>query len=136
MTIEEQLYQAAVVLAEKRYPTGWAGAAALFTAEGSLLTSVAPDTLNDALGLCMEVGAMLEAHKLNETVTHSICVSRQDEHSPFMILSPCGICRERLSFWGGDVRAAVSTPDNTLTFREIRELMPMHWMLAINGKVL
>ncbi len=94
---------AGVTTVELRYPTGWGGAAAIRVASGKILTSVAPDTNNDALSLCMEVGGCLEAHKLNECVTHSICVFRDNESQPFKILSPCGICSERLAYWGGDV---------------------------------
>ena len=71
---EQELYHAAVELIKKRYPRGWGGAAAVRTETGKILTSIAPDTKNDALSLCMEVGAFLEAHKLNEKVTHSLCI--------------------------------------------------------------
>ncbi|WP_434764061.1 cytidine deaminase [Vibrio fortis] len=133
--IEKELYQAAVELVNKRYPVGWGGAAAVRTESGKILTSIAPDTKNDALSLCMEVGAYLEAHKLNERVTHSLCLCRENENDEFLILSPCGVCQERLVHWGGDVKAAITTPENTLVFKTIRELMPYHWSL-VNGKAL
>lgn len=81
--IEKDLYDAAVQLIETRYPAGWGGAAAVRTRSGKILTSVAPDVKNDALSLCMEVGAYLEAHKLNEAVTHSLCICREDENGDF-----------------------------------------------------
>ncbi|HHE0475688.1 TPA: cytidine deaminase, partial [Vibrio parahaemolyticus] len=108
--IEKELYQAAVELVNMRYPSGWGGAAAIRTESGKILTSIAPDTKNDALSLCMEVGAYLEAHKLNERVTHSLCLCRENENDEFLILSPCGVCQERLVHWGGDVKAAITTP--------------------------
>ncbi|HAS6957245.1 TPA: cytidine deaminase, partial [Vibrio vulnificus] len=131
--IEKELYQAAVELVNMRYPAGWGGAAAVRTESGKILTSIAPDTKNDALSLCMEVGAYLEAHKLNERVTHSLCLCRENESDEFLILSPCGVCQERLVHWGGDVKAAITTPENELVFKTIRELMPHHWSL-VNGK--
>ena len=100
MGVEQDLYQSATALIEKRYPAGWGGAAALRLASGDILTSVAPDTDLDALSVCMELGSLLEAHKRDETVTHSICIYRNDETSKFCVLSPCGICQERLRFWG------------------------------------
>ena len=133
--IEKELYQAAVELVNMRYPSGWGGAAAVRTESGKILTSIAPDTKNDALSLCMEVGAYLEAHKLNERVTHSLCLCRENESDEFLILSPCGVCQERLVHWGGDVKAAITTPENELVFKTIRELMPYHWSL-VNGKAL
>ncbi|EIL2911186.1 cytidine deaminase [Vibrio alginolyticus] len=133
--IKKDLYDAAVQLIETRYPTGWGGAAAVRTRSGKILTSVAPDVKNDALSLCMEVGAYLEAHKLNEAVTHSLCICREDENKDFLVLSPCGICQERLVHWGGDVKAAISNENNELVFKTIRELMPHHWSL-VNGNAL
>ena len=135
MNIEVDLYNAAVDLAKKRYPKGWGGAAAVRTETGKILTSVPPDIENESLALCIEVGAYLEACKLNESVTHSLCVARTEESSEFKILTPCGICQERLGYWGGDVRVAVTNPDNTILFKPLRELQPYHW-LAAYGKEL
>ncbi len=135
MTIEKTLFNEAKLLIEHRYPTGWGGAASVRTASGKILTSVAPDTKNDGLSLCMEVGAILEAHKLDETVTHSLCIYREDANSPFVVLTPCGICQERLVHWGGDVLAAVSNKDNQLIFKSLRELQPHHWSM-VTGNVL
>jgi cytidine deaminase len=132
MNTETLLYKAAAELIEKRYPQGWGGAAAVMTASGKVLTSVAPDTRNDALSLCMEVGAYLEAHKLNDSVTHSLCLYRDDEEAEFIVLSPCGVCRERLAHWGGGTLAAVTNAENRLIFKPIRELLPYHWE-AVNG---
>mgnify|MGYP001447681055 CR=1 FL=1 len=135
MSIETQLYDAAKDLILKRYPEGWGGAAAMRTASGRILTSVAPDTKNDALALCMEVGALLEAHKFNEAVTHSLCIFRESSLHSFRILSPCGICQERLIHWGGSVLVAISNSKDELIFKPIRELMPFHWS-QVNGETL
>ena len=135
MGIDQELYTAAIEQAEVRYPTGWAGAAAIRLSSGEIITSVAPDIKNEALALCMEVGSYLEAHRKNLAVTHSLCVSRENENSEFQILSPCGICQERLVHWGGDVLVAVSNKGNELTFKTIRELQPHHWSI-VNGEIL
>jgi cytidine deaminase len=127
MQIGDKLFDAATDLIEQRYSTGWGGAAAVRIDNGQVLTSVAPDTQNDALSLCMEVGAYLQAHKLDETVTHSLCIFRENEHAEFVVLTPCGICQERLVYWGGDVQVAISNPENKLTFKTLRELQPHHW---------
>ena len=133
--VETELFHAAVELITARYPNGWGGAAAIRTVSGNILTSVAPDTKNDALALCMEVGAILDAHKLNESVTHSLCVFRESAGEPFQILTPCGICQERLVHWGGDVQVAVSNPENAVIFKPLRELQPYHWS-QVNGESL
>ncbi len=127
--VDQKLYDAATTLAQTRYPTGWAGAAAMYTADGRTLTSVYVETPNSGGELCMETGCICEAHKLNVPVTASICVSREAETEPFIVLSPCGICQERLAFWGGDVQVAVPRPGDPAKWqsRPLREVQPYYW---------
>jgi len=72
----------------------------MYTEDGRILTSVSPDVINASTELCIETGAILEAHKLNEKVTHSLCLVRDDENSKFKVLTPCGVYQERLFYWG------------------------------------
>lgn len=130
MNIEQQLFEAAKELIETRYPNGWGGAAAIATDDGRILTSVAPEVVNASTELCIETGAILEAHKLNCRITHTICVVRDDEQAPFKILSPCGVCQERLFYFGSDVKAAVTNPEQAIVFKAIHELQPYHWLKA------
>lgn len=133
--MEQQLLKAALDLLSSRYPTSSGGVAALATESGKILTSIAPKVKNDALSVCMEMGACLEAHKINEKITHSLCIYQESRNSPILFLTPCGICQERLAHWGGDVKVAVSTSDNILLFKPLRELMPYHWSI-VNGVAL
>ena len=128
--IVQTMYRKATELIEQRYPTGWGGAAVIHTAKDNYFTSVAIETANGSAVLCIEVGAMCEAHKYNEKVTHCLCVVRDDEHSDFKVLSPCGICQERLRYWGDDVQVGVTTEDGKLHFVELKELQPYHWTRA------
>ena len=128
--IEQTMYRKATELIEQRYPIGWGGAAVIHTAKDNYFTSVAIETANGAAALCIEVGAMCEAHKYNEKVTHCLCVVRDDEHSNFKVLSPCGICQERLRYWGDDVQVGVTTEEGKLHFVELKELQPYHWTRA------
>lgn len=132
--MELELYNAAIDLIKLRYPSGWGGAAAVCLDDGTILTSCAPDVENDALSLCMEVGALLEANKLNKSVTHSLCVYRESEEDELVILSPCRICQERLIHWGGEVKVAITNPKNKLHFVALKELMPHHWS-QVNEKL-
>jgi len=66
LNIEQSLHHAVIELIERRYPKGWGGAAAVALEDNSILTSVAPDVINDSTILCMETGSLLEAHKLNK----------------------------------------------------------------------
>lgn len=125
--IENKMYKIVVELIKSRYPAGWGGAAIIRTAKDNYFTSVALDTANGSAQLCIEVGAMCEAHKYNEKVTHCLCVVRDDEKSSFKVLSPCGICQERLRYWGTDVLVGVTVKNNDLQFVSLSELQPYHW---------
>jgi cytidine deaminase len=127
MTVLDKLFRSAKQLVEIRYPKGWGGAAAMLTDNGVVLTSIAPHVKNDALNLCMEVGACLDAHKLNVAITHSLCIYRENEKSDFKILTACGICQERLSYWGNNVEVVISNKENKLISKPLKELMPHHW---------
>ena len=128
--IEKEMYRRAVELIETRYPVGWGGAGVVRTSKGNYYTSVSIETANASAVLCIETGAMLEAHKYNEKVTHCMCLVRDDEHSDFRVLSPCGICQERLRYWGEDVQVAVTADGDDPLFVELRELQPYHWTKA------
>lgn len=127
MSIEQTLYDMATNFVKERYPVGWGGAAVIHTEDDRYLISVAPDVLNASTELCIETGAICEAHKFNVKVTHCICVVRDDEHSEFKVLTPCGICQERLRYWDEDVKVGVTTDDNSLKFVRLGELMPYYW---------
>lgn len=127
MSIEQTLYDTAVEFIKSRYPTGWGGTAVIHTDDNRFLISVAIDVFNASAELCIETGAICEAHKWNVGVTHCICVVRDDEHSEFKVLTPCGICQERLRFWGEDVLVGVTTSDKSLKFVRLGELMPYYW---------
>ena len=128
--IEQEMYRRAVELIEKRYPIGWGGAGVVHTANDHYYTSVCIETANASAELCIETGAMLEAHKFNERVTHCMCVVRENENAPYQVLSPCGICQERLRFWGEDVQVAVTNREELVKFVELKELQPYHWTKA------
>lgn len=117
-------------LIEKRYPIGWGGAGVVHTSKGNYYTSVSIETANASAIVCIELGAMLEAHKYNEKVTHCMCIIRDDESSPYRVLSPCGICQERLRYWGENVQVAVTTEEKKIRFVELKELQPYHWTKA------
>lgn len=131
--IENEMYKRAKDFIEKRYPVGWGGVAVIHTAQEHFFISVSIETANASAILCIETGAILEAHKYNEKVTHCLCLVRDNEKSPFKILTPCGICQERLKFWGSEVQVAVTTEDNALKFVQLSELQPYHWSNAYSS---
>ncbi|MEO8351081.1 MAG: cytidine deaminase [Chthoniobacteraceae bacterium] len=129
MKLDQTLVGAALDLATNRWPAREAGAAALYTASGRILTSVFAESPNQSACLCHETGAICEAHKLQEIVTASVCVSREDVAAPFVILPPCGICCERLAFWGGEIEVAVPRREDPSSWemRRLKQLMPHYW---------
>lgn len=136
LNVENKMYQMAIELISERYPFGWGGAAVIHTAKDHFFTSVALETGNAGAQLCIEVGAMCDAHKYNEKVTHCLCVVRDDEKSPFKVLTPCGICQERLRYWGTDVLVGVTAENDSLKFVRLQELQPHHWSKAYSEEEL
>lgn len=129
MNLEKEMFNKALEFLNNRYGENKAGGVAILRIEtGEFLISVWPEYANSSADLCAEVGAICEAHKLNKRVTHSLCICRKNDNEPYEILSPCGICQERLFFWGKDVKCAISTKDNSVVFKTLEELQPYYWL--------
>jgi cytidine deaminase len=128
-SLDQALIDAAVDLANTRYPHGEAVVAALRTATGKVLTSVSAEARVDSACLCAETGAICEAHKIDEAVVASVCLYRQSEDDELRVLPACGICQERLAFWGLDVEVAVpdTAPGRFWQSRTLRKLRPFYW---------
>ena len=129
MILDQILVNAALALASTRWAGRDGGAAAVYTASGRILTSVFAESPTQSASLCHETGAICEAHKLNEPVAASVCVDREDAASPFVFLPPCGICCERLAFWGPEVEVAVPVPGDPTKWqtRKLRDIVPHYW---------
>jgi len=134
--IEQEMFDRATNFIEKRYPKGWGGTAVMYTSDGQYLISVAIETIDSNVGLCIETGALCEATKYDLRVTHSLCVTREDEYSTYKVLTPCGVCQERLRYYGMDVRVGVTVADNELKFVRLDELQPYHWTNAFDDIVM
>lgn len=127
--IEKEMFDKAVDFLNERYGENKTGGVAVLRIEtGEYLISIWPEVNNTSADLCAETGAICEAHKLNKKVTHSICVCRGEDNEPYEILTPCGICQERLMYWGKDVRCAISTKDNRIVFKTLEEIQPYYWL--------
>jgi cytidine deaminase len=130
MPLTQSLVDAALRQALDRFPEGYAGAAAVETSSGRIITSVCFDAPNDAVSLCHEAGAFCEANRIGEDVVASVCVSRSSPDKPFLILPPCGVCQERLALWGSEVEVAVSVPGKPGDWqsKRLREVNPHYWL--------
>ena len=127
--VEEEMYEKAVAFLNQRYGIHSGGVGIVRVDTGEYYISVWNETLNSCVDLCAETGAILEAHKYNKKITHSLCVARDEGCEEIKILTPCGVCQERLYFWGPDVKCAVSNKDNKLVFLPLHELQPYYWNL-------
>jgi cytidine deaminase len=134
--LDQELVDAAIALALGRYPTGEAIAAALRTSSGRILTSVCAEARVDSANLCAETGAICEAHKIGESIVASVCLYRESERDQFRVLAACGICQERLAYWGLNVQIAVPLQevDNEKIWqiKTLRQLRPFYWDEAVN----
>lgn len=59
------------------------------------------------------------------------------EEGHFIVLSPCGVCRERLAGYGPDVQVAVADSADATQVRWIplREALPHYWLTALPEEV-
>jgi len=129
MKLDEKLVQSCKDFIEERFPNKEIeGAAAMYTEDGEILISTAPEVFNSFAGLCHEAGAICEAYKKNKKITASVCISREKDGT-YIIFPPCGICQERLYHWGGDVEVAVPK-DNQISeweSKKLNEVQPFYW---------
>jgi cytidine deaminase len=112
------------------------GAAAMLLDDGTMLTGTAPQAVNPAVELCHEVEPYCAAYRLGRRVIASVCLHREPG-GQLLVLSPCGVCRERLAVHGPDVLAAVAGPGDptTVVWKSLRDLLPDYWMTAFPEEV-
>jgi len=129
LSLDQALVDAAVQFARERYPEGEALVAAVRTDTGRVLTSVPAEARLSMASLCAETGAICEAHKLNERVVASVCVYRDSTSSSPRVVPACGVCQERLAFWGLEVQVAVPSevPGQLWQAKSLEQLRPYYW---------
>lgn len=133
MAVDQALVDAAIELAHTRFAgQPWAGAAALRTDGGTILTSTGPDAPNVAASLCHETGALCEAFKLGHAITASVSVTSTDNPGEYWIIAPCGICQERLFAYGPDVEVGIPEPTDPRHWHTVRlrDVQP-HWFARV-----
>lgn len=115
-----------------RFPDGSSrGAAAVLLDDGRILTGTSPDFVNGSTVLCHEAEPYCAAFRLDRRIVASVCLHRFDD-GRHVVLSPCGVCRERLAGHGpGVLVATAAAPDPTdLQWVTLREALPYYWVAA------
>jgi cytidine deaminase len=130
MNADQRLVDAAIDQMNRRWPAAEdGGAAAVYLADGQILTSVCLDNLNGGVSLCHETGAICQAYTLDKRLTASVCVTRSAGSDEITVLAPFGICQERLALWGPEVSVGVGDPGSPSGWsaRTLLEVNPFYW---------
>jgi cytidine deaminase len=112
------------------------GAAAMLLADGTILTGTAPDAANPSVEVCHEIEPYCGAFRLNQRVVASVCLHRESGGRT-VVLSPCGVCRERLAVHGPGVLVAVADREDptTVVWKSLRDVLPDYWMTAFPHEI-
>jgi len=124
-------------LLNQRFPgDDHAGAAAMLLGDGTILTGTAPDAINPSVEVCHEIEPYCAAFRLGQPVVASICLHRQPG-GRVVVLSPCGVCRERLAVHGPDVKVGVADPRDAtvVVWKSLKDVLPDYWMTAFPDEV-
>lgn len=112
------------------------GAAAMLLADGTILTGTSPEAINPSVEVCHEIEPYCAAYRLDQPIVASICLHRHPD-GRFLVLSPCGVCRERLAVHGPQVRVAVAKPGDPtqVVWKPLKDVLPDYWMTAFPDEV-
>lgn len=105
------------------------GAAAILLGDGTIVTGTSPDAINPSVSVCHEIEPYCAAFRLDQPIVASVCLHRTPE-GRFLVLSPCGVCRERLATHGPDVLVAVAdrADPSVPQWLPLRDVLPHYWM--------
>ncbi|HNV13556.1 MAG: cytidine deaminase [Actinomycetales bacterium] len=124
-------------LIEERFPDDdHHGAAAMLLRDGTILTGTSPNAINPSVEVCHEIEPYCAAYRLDQSVVASVCLHRQPG-GRFVVLSPCGVCRERLAVHGPAVLVAVADPNDpsVIVWKTLKDVLPDYWMTAFPDEV-
>lgn len=112
------------------------GAAAMLLDDGTILTGTSPDAVNASVELCHETEPYCAAFRLGRSIIASVCLYREPGGRT-LVLSPCGICRERLAVHGPNVLVAVADPEDPEApiWKPLKEVLPAYWMTVFPDRI-
>lgn len=112
------------------------GAAAMLLDDGTILTGTSPDAFNSSVEVCHETEPYCAAFRLGRSIVASVCLF-QDATGRTLVLSPCGVCRERLAVHGPNVLVAVAHSEDAsrIVWKSLKEVLPDYWMTAFPEEI-
>ncbi|MGB1014095.1 MAG: hypothetical protein ACPG4T_08185, partial [Nannocystaceae bacterium] len=113
----------------ERFPDRPGQVTVAYTVGGHILRGVRVDAVPDAACLCPETGPICEAARLRDPITALVTVAWNGPGAPIVVLTPCGICIERLLLHTHP-EAEIATYDRFAekgcVVKGYRDLMPRH----------
>lgn len=112
------------------------GAAAVLLADGTILCGTAPMAINPAVQVCHETEPYCAAYRLGQRIVASSCLHRRPDGRT-VVLSPCGVLRERLAVHGPDVLVAAADHHDAsvVVWKRLGDLLPDYWMTAFPDEI-
>ncbi len=112
------------------------GAAAMLLGDGTILTGTAPDAINPSVEVCHETEPYCAAFRLGKPIVASVCLHREPGGRT-VVLSPCGVCRERLAVHGPNLLVAVADVDDPtqVVWKPLKRVLPDYWMTAFPAEI-
>jgi cytidine deaminase len=129
--------EACRALIRDRFPAGEDyGAAAMLLDDGTIVTGTSPQAINPSVEVCHEIEPYCAAFRLNRKVIASVCLHRESDGRT-LVLSPCGVCRERLAVHGPGVLVAVAGRDDPteVIWKSLKDVLPDYWVTVFPGEV-
>ena len=111
------------------------GAAAMLLDDGTIVTGTSPDAANSSVEVCHETEPYCAAFRLDRGIVASVCLYREPGGRT-VVLSPCGVCRERLAVYGPNVLVAVADVDDPtrVAWKTLKQVLPDYWRTAFPGE--
>ena len=112
------------------------GAAAMLLDDGTILTGTSPDAVNPSVEVCHETEPYCAAFRLGRSIVASVCLVREPGGRT-LVLSPCGVCRERLAVHGPNVLVGVAAADDParVVWKPLKEVLPDYWMTVFPDEI-
>ena len=104
--------------------------------DGTILTGTSPQAFTPAVEVCHETEPYCGAFRLGLRIRASVCLHRQPD-GRIVVLSPCGVCRERLAVHGPAVLVAVADRHDPMgvVWKRLKDILPDYWLTSFPDEV-